>query len=124
MQFDEFINRVQEQTRMDGPEDAERIARAVLETLGERIDRKVRNGVVAQLPPALKDLVLERAQTNDQYTLEEFYNRVGARAGLTHQTARERTRQVLSVFQEAIGEGETRQILESLPTDYGQLFNR
>ena len=123
MQFDEFINRVQERTGLDTSEDAERLARAVLETLGERLDRKVRNGVEAQLPNELKDVLLARAQNTDQFTLEEFYNRVGARADLTYQDATEHTRQVLAVLQDAIAEGEKKQILESLPPDYGQLFS-
>jgi uncharacterized protein (DUF2267 family) len=122
MQFDEFIKRVQEQARLDAQEDAETIVRAVLETLGERLDRKVRNGVLAQLPNELKDYLMMRADAEDQYTAEEFYNRVGARASLTFQTATERTRQVLSVLQDSIAEGETRQILESLPGEYAELF--
>ena len=123
MQFNEFIDQVRERTRLDTPEDAERVARAVLETLGERLDRKVRNGVEAQLPNELKEVLLARAQTTDQYSLEEFFNRVGARADLTHQDAAQRTRQVLSVLQDAIAEGEKRQILESLPPEYGPLFS-
>ena len=123
MQFSEFIDHVRERTRLETPEEAERVARAVLETLGERLDRKVRNGVEAQLPNELKEALLARAQTADEYTLEEFYNRVGARADLTHENAAERTRQVLSVLQGAIAEGEKRQILESLPPEYGQLFS-
>ena len=123
MQFDEFINRVQERTGLDTSEDAERLARAVLETLGERLDRKVRNGVEAQLPNELKDVLLARTQNTEQFTLEEFYNRVGARADLTYQDATEHTRQVLAVLQEAIAEGEKMQILESLPAEYGQLFS-
>ena len=123
MQFDDFIQRVQEQTGLDAREDAERITRAVLETLGERLERKVRNGVVSQLPNELKDYLLARAAPRlDPYPLEEFYNRVGARAGLTYQAAAEQARQVFVVLQEAIQEGETRQILESLPGEYAELF--
>ena len=123
MQFSDFIDQVRERTGLDTSEDAERLARAVLETLGERLDRKVRNGVEAQLPDELKDVLLARAQNTDQFTLEEFYNRVGARADLTYQDATEHTRQVLAVLQDAIAEGEKKQILESLPPDYGQLFS-
>lgn len=123
MQFSDFIDQVRERTGLDTSEDAERLARAVLETLGERLDRKVRNGVEAQLPNELKDVLLARAQNTDQYTLEEFYNRVGARADLNYRDATKRTQQVLAVLQEAIAEGEKMQILESLPAEYGQLFS-
>jgi uncharacterized protein (DUF2267 family) len=122
MQFDDFITRVQEQTRVDTREEAITLTRAVLETLGERINRKVRNGVEAQLPNELKEFLLARKESSDQYRLEEFYNRVGARADLRYADATERTRQVLSVVREAIADGEVQDILEDLPPDYKQLF--
>jgi|SRR5688572_11108589 uncharacterized protein (DUF2267 family) len=122
MQFDDFVTRVQEQTRLDTRDKAIQITRAVLETLGERLDRKVRNGVEAQLPNELKEFLLARAEHGEQYDLPEFYNRVGARADLTHGNAMERTRQVISVLREAIPDGEIEDILEDLPPEYGGLF--
>ncbi|HET6822337.1 MAG TPA: DUF2267 domain-containing protein [Anaerolineales bacterium] len=122
MQFDDFVTRVQEQTRLDTRDEAIQITRAVLETLGERLDRKVRNGVEAQLPNELKEFLLARAEYGEQYDLQEFYNRVGARADLTYGNATERTRQVISVLREAIPDGEIEDILEDLPPEYGGLF--
>ena len=69
MQFEEFITRVQEQARLDTREDAITITRAVLETLGERLDRKVRNGVEAQLPNELKEFLLARVGSGDQLAI-------------------------------------------------------
>lgn len=122
MQFDDFITRVQEQARLDSREEAISLSRAVLETLGERLDRKVRNGVEAQLPDELKEFLLARKEHGDQYGLEEFYNRIGARADLPYGDATQRTRQVLSVLQEAVPDGEIQDIREDLPPDYGRLF--
>ena len=122
MQIDEFITRVQEQAGLDTREEAEGITRAVLETLGERLDRKVRNGLEAQLPNELKDFLLARAEHTDRYELSEFYNRVGARADLKYQDAAERTKQVFSVLRQAIPGGEIEDILEDLPGPYRELF--
>ncbi len=122
MQFDDFITQVQEQARLDTREEAVTITRAVLETLGERLDRKVRNGVEAQLPNELNEFLLVRANRSDQYDLEEFYNRVGARADLTYETATQRTRQVISVLRQAIPGGEIEDVLEDLSPEYGELF--
>ena len=124
MQFDDFITRVQEQARLDTRDDAIRITRAVLETLGERLDRKVRNGIEAQLPKELKEFLLARVEHDDtyEYDLEEFYNRVGARSDLKYAAATERTGQVLSVLRQAIPWGEIEDILEDLPPEYGRLF--
>lgn len=124
MQFDDFINRVQDQTKLETREEAIEITRAVLETLGERLDRKVRNGVVAQLPDELKDFLLARGDHTDRYGLIEFYNRVGARADLKHEAAATRTRQVVSVLRQAIPAGEVQDILEDLPSEYEELFEK
>ena len=122
MQFDDFISRVQEQTRLTTRDESIAITRAVLETLGERLDRKVRNGLEAQLPNELKEFLLVRAERGDQYDLAEFYNRVGARADLTYTDATERTREVISVLREAVPGGEIEDVLEDLPPEYGKLF--
>jgi uncharacterized protein (DUF2267 family) len=78
--------------------------------------------VEAQLPNELKEFLLTRAQNTDQYNVEEFFNRVGARADLTYQDATERTRQVLSVLRESIAGGEIQDIRESLPGEYDTLL--
>lgn len=122
MQFDDFITRVQEQARFKSRDESVQLTRAVLETLGERLDRKVRNGLEAQLPNELKEFLLARAEHGDLYDVHEFYNRVGARADLTYGDATERTRQVISVLREAIPGGEIEDILEDLPPEYRKLF--
>ena len=122
MQFDDFITRVQEQARLDTREESIQLTRAVLETLGERLDRKVRNGLEAQLPNELKEFLLARAEHGDLYDMHEFYNRVGARADLTYSDATERTRQVVLVLREAIPGGELEDIRGDLPPEYRELF--
>jgi uncharacterized protein (DUF2267 family) len=122
MQFDEFIERVQEQASLETRQQAETITRSVVETLGERLDRKVRDGVMAQLPSELKEFLLARGMDTDRYVLTEFYNRVGARAGLKYHDAAERAWQVCAVLKGSITAGELEDILESLPAEYGELF--
>lgn len=79
MQYDEFIDRVLEKSRLESRERAIEITQAILETLGERLDRTVRRGVASQLPGELKEMLLSRPNTG-LYELQEFYRRVGARA--------------------------------------------
>lgn len=122
MKYDEFIDAVQKETRLSSRDEVVEVARAVLETLGERLDRKVLNGVAAQLPSDLKDYLKLRAGKMDVYNVPEFYNRVGARAGLKYYDSAERTWQVMRVFKRAIPDGELRQILGSLPSEFGQVF--
>jgi uncharacterized protein (DUF2267 family) len=122
MQFDEFIDRVRDQTGLDTHEEAITLTRAVLETLGERLDRKVRNGIEAQLPHELKEFLLARKDQTDRYPLEEFYTRVGARADRKYEDATERTRQVLTVLRQAVPGGELEDLRQDLPPEYEELF--
>ena len=123
MQLDDFVNRVQEHTGLSTREGAVTVIKAVLETLGERVVRKVWNGIAAQLPTELKDILLTRAENRDRSKLSEFYNRAGARANLKYDDAAERTRQVIHVLREAISGGEWRNLVESLPSgEYAELF--
>ena len=122
MQFDDFISRVQEQAGLDTREESIMLTRAVLETLGERLDRKVRNGIEAQLPNELKEFLLAREEHSGEYDLQEFYNRIGARADLTYEDAKQRTRQVLSVLRQAVASGEIEDVLGDLPPEYRELF--
>jgi uncharacterized protein (DUF2267 family) len=79
--------------------------------------------VAAQLPEELREGLLARADGADRYKLQEFYNRVGARADLEYNDAAECTKQVMVVLRRAISSGEWRNIVESLPKDdYGELF--
>ena len=124
MQFEEFIRQVQERSGMETREESLAITRAVLETLGERVDRRVRNGLEAQLPNELKAFLLAREENPDEYDLAEFYNRVAARADLNYQDATEQTRQVFAVLQQAIAGGEHQDLLQSLPDEYAELFKQ
>ena len=124
MQYDEFINRVKQQANLDTENEAVQSTQAVLETLGERLDRKVRESTEANLPNELKSYLQARKENPDKYTITEFYNRVGARAGLQYYDAAERTWNVLDVLKEAIPPTDLKKIEDSLPGEYGALFGK
>ncbi len=123
MEYQEFIRRVQEQAGLDSPERAEEVTRATLETLGERLERKVKDGVAAQLPGELKTFLLQRDQDSIGYELQEFYNRVGARAGTKLYEAAENAKAVVAVLKQAVSEGEIQNLRSGLPQDYRGLFD-
>ena len=122
MRYDEFVDRVLEKSGLDSREQAIELTKATLETLGERLDRKVLRGVASQLPDELKELLLNRGD-GDQYQLQEFYQRVGARADTNYNDAAKRAQAVLSVLQEAISAGEVQDMIDSLPGQYAKLFD-
>jgi uncharacterized protein (DUF2267 family) len=121
MQYDEFIDKVQLRSGLESRERLIEITRAALETLGERLDRTVRRGVASQLPSELREMLLSRSDS-DQYLLQEFYRRVGARADTKYYDAAERATAVLGVLQEAVSASQLQEMVDSLPSEYSRLF--
>jgi uncharacterized protein (DUF2267 family) len=122
VRYEEFIDRVAEHVTIGSREQAIIATQATLETLGERLDRDERDDLASQLPHPLKEYLLARPDT-DRFLLEEFYNRVSARAGVRRTHGVRQAQAVMSVLQEAIAQGEWQDMLDSLPDDYRVAFS-
>lgn len=121
MQTDEFVRRVQERANIESGDEALEIIEATLETLGERLPRNERADLTAELPGQLKAYARRRLEP-DQFTLEEFYNRVAARSGLGAPRAIEQAHVVMQVLQEAVSEGQLQDMRAQLPPEFEELF--
>lgn len=129
MRHEEFINLVQERANLDSQAEAERITEVTLSTLGERIYRSARDDIAAQLPAGLKEYLHQRARPQvsaeqvDRFSLEEFYNRVSARADVGYPSAVEQAKAVFQTLREAISAGEWQDLREELPAEYDELLS-
>ncbi|MEJ2032998.1 MAG: DUF2267 domain-containing protein [Deltaproteobacteria bacterium] len=117
----DFVDRVRERAGLESKGEAEKVVRATLETLGERLHKTERVKLAAQLPDELKEL-LHRRPDHDFFQLEEFYNRVSARAGIRYPHAVEQAMAVATVLKEAVSPGELAEIIADLTEDYRELF--
>lgn len=128
MRYHEFIERVQTTGELSDQDEAVRATRATLATLGERIYRTERDNLAAQLPDDLKAYLHEqvgsRATQRDveHFSLQEFYNRVGARSDVTYKHAIKRAKAVMTVLQEAVSAGQLSDVRANLPEAYDELF--
>jgi uncharacterized protein (DUF2267 family) len=129
MEYQTFIQKVQDQAGLDTFEAARRTAQVILGTLGERLYRTERGHLAAQLPDALaadlNQYVEPRTtrQQVDQFSLEEFYNRVSARLDeLAYVETVERSQAVLAVLRQAVTAGEWSHIASELPLEYKPLI--
>lgn len=130
MRFDQFIHRIEELAGDVSREKAVQAARATLATLGERMGRSETEHLAAQLPGEMKGFLFIH-ETSPQYRddhavfgLEEFYNKVSARADVGYRDAVKLARAVVKVLQEAVSPGEIEDVLSTLPEDYRELFGR
>jgi uncharacterized protein (DUF2267 family) len=128
MRYQEFVDLVQERGGFGSGDEAERAIRATLSTLGECLYRTERRHLASQLPKEAK--VLLRAEADPTvtrheaacFTLDEFYNRVGARADVTRTHAVEQARAVIAVLRESVPQGEWNHVVHEMPQEYSELL--
>jgi len=128
MRYHELVERVQEQGGLDSRDEAVVAIRATLSSLGECLYRTERRHLASQLPKAAKEFLHEHVdrevtrQESACLTLQEFYDRVGARADVTRSRAIERARAVAAVLQETLPEGEWEHVISEMPKEYHELL--
>lgn len=125
MEYDSFIDIVQNGLASESREEAEQATRAVLETLGEHFyqHKPERRHLASQLVKPLREHVLRR-KSERHVTMAEFYQRVAARADCGHKGALARTGAVFDALKQAVGSGEWSHVRSELSEDYDKLFER
>ena len=128
MDYSHFINGVQERTDSDDRELAVRLTRAAIGTLGERLYRTERHQLLAPLPNQIRRFANDfehpepSRKVDPHYNLEEYFNRVSARADVRYPQAVRGALAVMDVLKQALGEPAIRDILAQLPQEYHELF--
>jgi len=123
MKHDEFRKRVREVAELETNEEAERAIQATFETLRERLAGNEPNNLADQLPPEIAE-PLRGNGVQDNFSLEEFYRRVGEKVGVSQDDAAIHARAVASVLQQAVTTGEMDDIRDQLKPDYTELFEQ
>lgn len=126
METDEFIRLVQAalQNGDDKPAtkgDVLRAIGAILRTLGEVLQPKQIQQLMATLPPEIGTLLFQ-TETNKHDTLNEFFHHVAAREGTTLPFAIHHSRIVIAVLQRAIPSDVLQTFRAQLPHEFAPLF--
>jgi uncharacterized protein (DUF2267 family) len=121
MRYGTFLTEVERLAGITRPE-SENAARAVLETLGERITRGEADDIAAFLPRELRRALTAAPEPAEAFGLDEFLGRVAEREGVDVQTAREHARAVLGTLGFAVAPGELRDMAAQLPADFEELL--
>ena len=128
MQHAEFVDRVMQNAEFQSRDQAETLIMQALGTFGERIYRTKRDYLAAQLGRRLKQYLYSRAdpetsrQDTPRFLLEEFYNRVSARADIGFPEVIQGSRAVMQVLQQAVTAPVIEEVLSDLPGEYRELF--
>jgi uncharacterized protein (DUF2267 family) len=122
VQYEEFLNKVQDRIGPTQPDEARRAIIATLETLGERISGGEANDLTEQLPKELKEPFQQAGGDNEEFSLDEFLRRVGEREDVETDAARDHALAVMTVLKEAVSGGELDNIRAQLPQEFEPLF--
>jgi uncharacterized protein (DUF2267 family) len=122
VQYEEFLNKVQDRIGPAQPDEARRAIIATLETLGERISGGEASDLAEQLPEELKEPLHQAGEDNEEFSLDDFLRRVGEREDVETAEAREHVSAVMTVLKEAVSGGELDNIRAQLPQEFEPLF--
>lgn len=123
MQYQEFIERVQQRAGLDSFERAEAATRATLTTLGEYLSGREGLDLASQLPGGLDQYLRQQPPDRSMiFSLEDFLQMVGENEEVGIGEAEAHARAVLSVLQEAVSEGEMEDVRRQFPSEFDPLF--
>ncbi|MEK7704526.1 MAG: DUF2267 domain-containing protein [Myxococcota bacterium] len=115
-----MLQRIQERAALASVQDAERVTRAVLESLGARLLEIDAEVVARRLPPAWAAW-LRRPHEGD-FSLVELYRRVAERQGVEVREVIEHVAVVCQVVAESVDEVACKHLRMRLPEDFAALF--
>lgn len=121
MNFSDFTGEVQHRIEEDRQAEAVRATRAVLTTLGERLQPQEAADVAAPLPMEIDRFLLE-ADSGQRFGFDEFVSRVAERDAVDEAEATYRAQAIMDLVWEVEPPGEDRDVRGSLPADYEDLF--
>lgn len=120
MNHSEFIQSVATRPSVP-PAQAERLTRATLETLAERISGGQSNDLASQLPEELRGYLRNPYETPETFGFAEFLERVRSRAAVDLQTATDGARAVLDTLRESVSAKEYGDFVDQLPQEFWQV---
>ena len=123
MKYDEFIAQVQRRAEISTRDEADSAVRAALETLAERLAGGEAKDLASQLPPEIA-IYLEQplAGAGEDYSLDEFFQRVSDGEGVALPDATFHARVVIGLLSEVVTMGEIENVRAQLPAEFRQLF--
>lgn len=130
MRYHEFVRRVQEKGSFESPDEAVMAIGATLSALGECLYRTERRHLASQLPKEVKGFLFEYVDSDVRrpsaacLTLEEFYDRVAARANVRRTGGIERAQAVMGVLKDSLPIGEWEHLVKEMPKAYDALLGR
>jgi uncharacterized protein (DUF2267 family) len=117
--YERFVTTVQQQASLSR-EDAERAARATLQTLAERLSKGEARDLASQLPPPAAGWLFTDSDAQ-RFDAPGFLRRVAEREGVDVETAERHARAVFTALGRAASKQEIADMVAELPQDFSAL---
>ena len=121
MNGDQFVGEVRALAGLGSGDQAREAIRATLSTLRERLAGNEPNNLAAQLPEEVAQ-PLRGTGGQDNFSLDEFYDRVAEKEGVDKEEAARHARAVGAVLQRAVTAGEMNDVRWQLKDEYAEVF--
>ncbi|MXV64065.1 DUF2267 domain-containing protein [Natronorubrum sp. JWXQ-INN-674] len=121
MNYKQFVGQVQHRLEYAQFGQAVRASRAVLTTLGERLQEGEATDLASPLPMEI-DRYLTEAEHGQRFDYGEFLDRVAEREGVDRSDANYHAQQLLAVIAEIVPHGNLEKVRNQLPDEYEPLF--
>ncbi|MFP8953692.1 DUF2267 domain-containing protein [Natrialbaceae archaeon A-arb3/5] len=121
MNYKEFIGQVQHRLEFAQFGQAVRATRAVLTTLGERLQEGEATDLASPLPMEI-DRYLTDAEHGQRFDYQEFLDRVADRANVDRPDANYHAQQIVAIVADVVPAGNIEKADNQLPEDFDPLF--
>jgi uncharacterized protein (DUF2267 family) len=123
MQYQEFIERVQQRAGLSSFATAEAATRATLTTLGEYLTGGEGLNLASQLPQELAEPLRQQPPERSKiFSLNDFVQLVGDIEEADFEEASTHARAVMSVLGEAVSKGEMDDVRRQFPSEFDHFF--
>ncbi|MFT4882935.1 MAG: hypothetical protein ACI8U4_000432 [Natronomonas sp.] len=121
MEYSDFTGEVQHRLELGTQGEAVRATRAVLTTIGERLQEGEATDLAAPLPMEI-DYYLLSADHGQRFDFDEFVDRVADRAVVDEGEAAFYAQAIVDLLADTVPGGEIDDLKSQLPDDYEALF--
>jgi uncharacterized protein (DUF2267 family) len=123
MNYDEFVNEAQHRLERPGRGPTVRAIRAVLTALGERLHPDEAKDLASNLPMEIDRFLLE-AESGQRFSYKDLVSRISEIDKSDPADAAYLAQVVIGFISEVVPEGELRDVKNSLPDEFEDLFEK
>jgi uncharacterized protein (DUF2267 family) len=124
MQYNEFLNEVQQRGNLNSTDEAEDAIRATFGVLARRLPGSEANDLAAQLPPDLAQYFeQDQASPAEPFSLDQFFTRVNEEQGIDMPTASMYVRSVMDALGELLPQEHYQRLRSALPDEFVSMFD-